>query len=257
MKHIKFEANINISRFYSTHSRQAKGQYELYAVLVHRGSEIWSGHYYCYVKNSNNMWYLMNDETVRLCKMEEVLQERAYLLFYRQIVFDSTPTAQPQVQSPSPSPKPANFLQSIVKNSILPTLAAPADTPKLQRTNTMPSSPLPNTGGASENGQSDANSKRRQLQDLIRELSRPRSGSNASNADQPMKPETPTKTTPQESVQPVVKSQPGRAAKAKAKPAGKSKSKGKRGKKSDSLSNPLDENDKEDNKEPPSPRMLW
>lgn len=31
--------------------------YDLYAVLIHVGHECWSGHYYCYVKNSNNTWY--------------------------------------------------------------------------------------------------------------------------------------------------------------------------------------------------------
>ena len=38
--------------------------YKLYGVLVHSGYSCNSGHYYCYVKGSNSMWYEMNDNRV-------------------------------------------------------------------------------------------------------------------------------------------------------------------------------------------------
>jgi ubiquitin carboxyl-terminal hydrolase 36/42 len=38
--------------------------YDLFGVLVHIGGGLHFGHYYCYVKNSNNMWYCMNDSSV-------------------------------------------------------------------------------------------------------------------------------------------------------------------------------------------------
>ena len=38
--------------------------YQLYAVLVHSGMSSNSGHYYCYVKGSDKMWYTMNDNYV-------------------------------------------------------------------------------------------------------------------------------------------------------------------------------------------------
>ena len=38
--------------------------YRLYAVLVHMGYSSNSGHYFCYVKNSNKTWYCMNDTSV-------------------------------------------------------------------------------------------------------------------------------------------------------------------------------------------------
>ena len=38
--------------------------YKLYAVLVHSGFSCHSGHYYCFVRNSNNFWYCMNDSVV-------------------------------------------------------------------------------------------------------------------------------------------------------------------------------------------------
>jgi len=38
--------------------------YQLYGVLVHQGMSSNSGHYYCYVKGSDKMWYTMNDNFV-------------------------------------------------------------------------------------------------------------------------------------------------------------------------------------------------
>ena len=50
--------------------------YKLYAVLVHSGFSCHSGHYYCFVRNSNNFWYCMNDSVVRshLFSKEYMLQ---------------------------------------------------------------------------------------------------------------------------------------------------------------------------------------
>jgi len=38
--------------------------YDLYAVLVHRGHSLHSGHYVCYVKAGNGMWHLCDDHRV-------------------------------------------------------------------------------------------------------------------------------------------------------------------------------------------------
>ena len=40
--------------------------YQLYGVLVHQGMSSNSGHYYCYVKGSDKMWYTMNDNFVSI-----------------------------------------------------------------------------------------------------------------------------------------------------------------------------------------------
>ncbi|PVV01137.1 hypothetical protein BB560_004456, partial [Smittium megazygosporum] len=45
-------------------SNSSSDTYSLYAVLVHSGSYADMGHYYCYVKGSNGIWYLMNDSSV-------------------------------------------------------------------------------------------------------------------------------------------------------------------------------------------------
>ena len=42
----------------------AAERYRLYAVLVHHGSSLSSGHYVCFVRTSGGTWYLMNDSQV-------------------------------------------------------------------------------------------------------------------------------------------------------------------------------------------------
>ncbi|XP_071673818.1 ubiquitin carboxyl-terminal hydrolase 17-like protein 6 [Patagioenas fasciata] len=64
---------------------QAAGEpllYSLYAVLVHGGDSCRAGHYFCYIKASDGLWYQMNDKSVDLCNSDRVLRQQAYLLFY-------------------------------------------------------------------------------------------------------------------------------------------------------------------------------
>ncbi|XP_040979413.1 ubiquitin carboxyl-terminal hydrolase 42-like [Aquila chrysaetos chrysaetos] len=56
--------------------------YSLYAVLVHSGDSCHSGHYFCYTKASNGLWYEIDDTSVDCCDIDTVLQQEAYLLFY-------------------------------------------------------------------------------------------------------------------------------------------------------------------------------
>uniref|UniRef100_A0A8C9MUM5 Ubiquitin carboxyl-terminal hydrolase n=1 Tax=Serinus canaria TaxID=9135 RepID=A0A8C9MUM5_SERCA len=64
---------------------QADGEplpYSLYAVLVHSGVSCHGGHYFCYTKASNGLWYQMDDESVELRCIDTALRQQAYLLFY-------------------------------------------------------------------------------------------------------------------------------------------------------------------------------
>ncbi|KAK2521984.1 hypothetical protein Q9966_012938 [Columba livia] len=64
---------------------QAAGEpllYSLYAVLVHGGGSCRAGHYFCYIKASDGLWYRMDDKSVDLCDSDTVLRQQAYLLFY-------------------------------------------------------------------------------------------------------------------------------------------------------------------------------
>ena len=38
--------------------------YSLYAVLVHEGHSVHSGHYVCYVRAANGMWHVCDDGRV-------------------------------------------------------------------------------------------------------------------------------------------------------------------------------------------------
>ncbi|XP_029821802.1 ubiquitin carboxyl-terminal hydrolase 42-like [Manacus vitellinus] len=68
---------------------QADGEpllYSLYAVLVHSGVSCHGGHYFCYTKASNGLWYRMDDESVQLRSIDTVLRQQAYLLFYASFI---------------------------------------------------------------------------------------------------------------------------------------------------------------------------
>nr|DBA19425.1 TPA: hypothetical protein GDO54_015263 [Pyxicephalus adspersus] len=79
-KKIKYPKRLNITQ--CTSDRKKSTKYDLYAVLVHIGSSCQSGHYYAYVKDNSDRWYLMNDSQVTSCKVTTVLNQEAYLLFY-------------------------------------------------------------------------------------------------------------------------------------------------------------------------------
>lgn len=56
--------------------------YDLYGVIVHYGWGAKHGHYISYVKSLND-WYKCNDSKVTKTRVEEVLKEQAYMLFYK------------------------------------------------------------------------------------------------------------------------------------------------------------------------------
>lgn len=80
-RHISFPEKLNI-RPYMSVSQGAAITYQLYAVLVHMGHSTNSGHYYCYVRSSNQAWYCMNDSMVQQTSQGRVLNSEAYMLFY-------------------------------------------------------------------------------------------------------------------------------------------------------------------------------
>lgn len=63
--------------------KQTDHIYSLYGVVVHAGKSSGSGHYFSYVKKDNK-WYRCNDDSVsEVNNIDQVLQQRAYLLFYQ------------------------------------------------------------------------------------------------------------------------------------------------------------------------------
>lgn len=60
---IRYPEVLDLAPFVSGQKEKSL-KYRLYGVLVHMGSTCGSGHYYAYVKSSDNRWYCMDDEDV-------------------------------------------------------------------------------------------------------------------------------------------------------------------------------------------------
>jgi uncharacterized UBP type Zn finger protein len=58
------------------------GKYSLYAVIVHEGSSIASGHYVCFVK-LEGQWLLCSDEKVQAVSSKLVQCQQPYVLLYQ------------------------------------------------------------------------------------------------------------------------------------------------------------------------------
>lgn len=83
-RHVAFDTKLELNSFMSGNKSHPKASYSLYGVLVHSGSSCHSGHYYCYVKSSDGVWYCMDDSSVSIARLETVLNANAYMLFYTQ-----------------------------------------------------------------------------------------------------------------------------------------------------------------------------
>ncbi|XP_058754244.1 ubiquitin carboxyl-terminal hydrolase 23 isoform X1 [Vicia villosa] len=80
-KNVRFGTALDLEPYVSG-SHDGGVRYSLYGVLVHSGYSTHSGHYYCYVRTSNNMWYTLDDNSVKHASEREVLNQQAYMLFY-------------------------------------------------------------------------------------------------------------------------------------------------------------------------------
>ncbi|KAG0327777.1 Ubiquitin carboxyl-terminal hydrolase 36 [Dissophora globulifera] len=83
-RYVNFDTKLELNSAMSTNKKHPDLTYSLYAVLVHAGGSCHSGHYYCYVKSSNGIWYSMNDSHVSVVSLQTVLSQNAYMLFYSQ-----------------------------------------------------------------------------------------------------------------------------------------------------------------------------
>ena len=112
--------------------------YRLNAVLVHSGATCNSGHYYSYVRNSNNCWFRMDDERVTSAGLQHVLNQNAYILFYikragesKSLSNGSATTLNPAaIRSPTPVPPFSKVMHSSLKiTDSLPRPFAESNTP--------------------------------------------------------------------------------------------------------------------------------
>ena len=80
-KPVQYPETLNLRPYMSTKNGPPV-LYKLFGVLVHLGGSCNSGHYYCYVRNTNGYWYQMDDARVSSASLNVVLNQSAYILFY-------------------------------------------------------------------------------------------------------------------------------------------------------------------------------
>ncbi|CAF0917988.1 unnamed protein product [Adineta steineri] len=86
-----------LSKDYSAKITESHKIYHLCAVIIHRGEDMESGHYICYVKNEiTNEWYEANDESIKKVEFVFDKNKEVYLLCYvrsdlnKSIITDNT-----------------------------------------------------------------------------------------------------------------------------------------------------------------------
>ncbi|KAL6051711.1 Ubiquitin carboxyl-terminal hydrolase [Balamuthia mandrillaris] len=97
-KYIQFPRRLCLKPFMSANQSDKNPIYTLYGVLVHSGYDTRAGHYYCFIKNSNGIWYEMNDSSCSQVSEQAVLKQQAYMLFYVR-----EPSSLPETHSSSGS----------------------------------------------------------------------------------------------------------------------------------------------------------
>ncbi|KAL1496808.1 hypothetical protein AB1Y20_014394 [Prymnesium parvum] len=65
-------------------SLASPARYALFAVVVHHGESSASGHYTCFVRRADGLWWQLDDARRSCVGERDVLDSRAYLLFYSQ-----------------------------------------------------------------------------------------------------------------------------------------------------------------------------
>ncbi|CAN7001428.1 unnamed protein product [Brassica rapa subsp. trilocularis] len=118
-KPITFGEILFLSTFMSKSSKDPQPEYKLFGIIVHSGYSPESGHYYAYVKDSLNRWFCCNDASVTHSTLQEVLSEKAYILFFSRInqrpasaknlVTTSNGTTSHEVNG-SETPRPKKFI---------------------------------------------------------------------------------------------------------------------------------------------------
>ena len=61
------------TEYYLKLNKKINNKYSLKSIVFHKGSNA-SGHYFIYIKNVNNKWYICNDENVNLVDKSEALK---------------------------------------------------------------------------------------------------------------------------------------------------------------------------------------
>tara|TARA_B100000941_G_C28480796_1_gene542023 strand:+ start:619 stop:1500 length:882 start_codon:yes stop_codon:yes gene_type:complete len=72
--------NLDLNKYVIGYNK-FKNIYNLYGIVCHTGN-LMGGHYFTYIKNSDNNWYKYNDDIVTTTTNDQIITENAYCLFY-------------------------------------------------------------------------------------------------------------------------------------------------------------------------------
>jgi hypothetical protein len=145
-KHIAYGETLDLSPYMSTETR-IDAKYRLCGVLVHSGNSCHSGHYYSYVKNSNDIWYRMDDSRVSQVPLKQALDQHAYILFYvreGQYVEPETPKfEEPPTPLKTPT-KPNEVFEEIIRKERETASMPPPPSPMIKKNLTVQTAPTEN-----------------------------------------------------------------------------------------------------------------
>ncbi|TMW95369.1 hypothetical protein EJD97_009004 [Solanum chilense] len=80
-KHVSFPLELDML-LYTNEINNEEMKYDLYAIIVHSGSSMSSGHYYSFIRCAPNEWYKFNDKQVDFVEEDIVLSQEAYIILY-------------------------------------------------------------------------------------------------------------------------------------------------------------------------------
>ncbi|KAL8160980.1 hypothetical protein V2J09_012469 [Rumex salicifolius] len=84
-KPVHFPLEFRLGRELLVSPTKESRNYELVATITHHGREPSKGHYTADVRYTNNRWLRFDDASVNGVPTSKVLQEQAYVLFYKQV----------------------------------------------------------------------------------------------------------------------------------------------------------------------------
>ncbi|CAK7356137.1 unnamed protein product [Dovyalis caffra] len=106
-KHVEFPLELDLKPYSNDNDDcdQVGFRYQLYAVVVHKGYSLTSGHYFCYIRSSPDTWHKLDDPEVSKEEEEFVLSQAAYILFYAR---EGTPWCSSLIKSQELFSGPSN-----------------------------------------------------------------------------------------------------------------------------------------------------
>lgn len=138
-KHVSYPEHLEL-RPYMSDKHGDPVMYRLNAVLVHLGASCNSGHYFCFVRNSNGSWYCMDDSRVHQVSLGQVLNQQAYVLFYVRTAPESQENHTVKKSSSTATLSNRNATSEPLRNGQL-SVATERSTPQRPRQQPPPRSP--------------------------------------------------------------------------------------------------------------------